>query len=232
MRRLHSNYRKVFGVGFSLFAALSLNRCAMVETQSTNKQLEIPATETKKTKEMKKSNEMKGHSNPCEYLPLLKKYNYAGLIKSAKKTEYKIAVSADLHGADCGTPDSYGTNLKITVKVRERANKCMLDSIVVEYEEFGDSGFAKKAKGREEFLPTIKDMNLTHLGAGEIVSYNRKKNKALIIDSENILWFDDVEPKGELHRYLAGYDEEENSVCCWGATSSLLFKWAPESDEE
>ena len=51
--------------------------------------------------------------NPCGHLPLLERYAAAGLVQYAPEGKIVLQLVADLHFADCGAPDCYGTYINL-----------------------------------------------------------------------------------------------------------------------
>src|SRR6188508_339221 len=77
-----------------------------------------------------------GRHDACSELPLLKRYFETGVARRLGPAEVRIQTNADLHSADCGAPDCYGTALNMVVGLQALGGRCEIKSARLRAESF------------------------------------------------------------------------------------------------
>jgi len=159
-------------------------------------------------------------SPDCASSTFLKRYSKSDLVKFSPAGAIELQLVADLHAADCGAPDCYGTKVRISMKP-VRAGSCQYSDAVVETEDYNnckDEVFTKNAgKENEAFFVNGPAVNILEPQLTEIKLMNKSRTRAIVLSSDGFFYFEDVKPKGKLHTWLPSDDDDERK-CCWGAS--------------
>jgi len=158
-------------------------------------------------------------SPDCTSSPFLKRYFKSGLVKFSPTGAIELRLVADLHAADCGAPDCYGTEVRISMEPI-RAGSCQYSNAVVETEDYNnckDEMLAKDVgKINEAFVVDGPASNILDPHLTEIKLMNGSKTRAIVLSPDGFVYFEDVKPEGTLHPWLPSDDDNEQE-CCWGA---------------
>jgi len=158
----------------------------------------------------------------CHVLPLLARYESAGMLQRAPDGTISLRLTADLHFADCGAPDCYGTNILVTMTPSHDKDGCSIREALVRTQDFVETGCAPSgsagAPRREIYFPDSGGFDLSDRAQEKLTLRGKDGRHAIVILRENFFYFDDATPGGTLRTELPGDDAEE--TCCWGATSS------------
>ncbi|MFZ2268109.1 MAG: hypothetical protein WAV95_11095 [Azonexus sp.] len=158
----------------------------------------------------------------CATPPFLSKYDAAGLLRPLPGGKIALELVADLHSADCGAPDCYGTKLGIVMTMRRQGAACVVGDIRVRSTDFYGKGCENPDRAGHSRLESY----VTEGGRIDIANPQRKsltlrsKNgrRAIVLLADNFFYFTEVKPGGVLHTRLPGDDDEDS--CCWGSSSA------------
>jgi hypothetical protein len=159
----------------------------------------------------------------CERLPLLERYARSGLAERLPDGRMRLSVRTDLHAADCGTPDCYGTNLTAIFRLSPEGAACHVREVDVNAKESG-CGIPEEEPPRSETFFAQGASDLADPTLEKLTLMSRTGELALVILHDNLFYFDDVKPGGELYTRLSN-DTGDAERCCWGASmSEVHFK--------
>lgn len=157
----------------------------------------------------------------CETPPLLRTYDAAGQLQHLPDGRLALQLVADLHSADCGAPDCYGTNLVIQMKLQKRGKACLIRDVLVSTREFFGPGCEHAASAdnfrQEKYTHGRRQRDLANPQLKKLTLRNRDGGRAIVLWPENFFYFPEVKPGGILHARLPADDDES---CCWGSSSS------------
>ena len=156
----------------------------------------------------------------CATLPLLDRYEQAGLLSRSGDGELQLHLVADLHSADCGAPDCYGTNVVIRMKPVVSHSQCLLKTAIIKTQDFSEPNCGvpeSSPSTTESYVIPEGGVDLGKAGLEEVTLQNSSGTRALVIKRQNFFYFENVTADGVLHTELPA---ENESGCCWGATSS------------
>ncbi|MEM7517244.1 MAG: hypothetical protein AAF368_10010 [Planctomycetota bacterium] len=159
-------------------------------------------------------------------MPLFERYRDAGVAARADDGAWVLDLTSNLHSADCGAPDGYGTRLTVHVNVEQRPGHCAVESVSIRREPFGFGASERRASLGPELITFLLDSHAVDLGderLDELTLRSTDGGEALILHRYNFLYFDEVEPGGILrHELWTGEDDEG---CCYGGTSVHLARF-------
>jgi len=163
-------------------------------------------------------------SPDCTSSTFLKRYSKSGLVKFSSAGAMEFQLVADLHFADCGAPDCYGTKVRISMKPN-REDSCQYSDAIVETENYNNCKDEMSAQDdvREENEVFVVDgaaFNMLDPKLTEIKLMNKSKTRAIVLSSNGFLYFENVTPEGRLHTWLPSDDDNEQE-CCWGASMAI-----------
>lgn len=172
--------------------------------------------------------------DPCEHLPLFSFYDEAGVYGRTEGGSV-LSLTADLHAADCGTPDCYGAKILLTLELRPGAGRCVLDkasATVVDFFGPGCSAFASEARAAAyTYGIEPKGADLASESLSKLVLRDTNLGGALVILPDQFFFFERVEDPAILRAALDPGEVE--SPCCWGASSARLQRLrSSRSDKE
>jgi hypothetical protein len=171
-----------------------------------------------------------GRRDACSELPLLKRYFESGVARRFGAQQVRIRTSADLHTADCGAPDCYGTTLDLMVNLQPLEGRCEIKSARLSVESFAGAGCEHFEVGKNIEVITLASsqpgVDLGQASLDSLTFLERGGRRALLLKPLNLLYFDNVEPVGVLHDQLPVGSEQD---CCWGASSSQMILGTMES---
>ncbi len=157
----------------------------------------------------------------CATLPLLDRYDQAGLLSRSGDGELQLYLVADLHSADCGAPDCYGTNIVVRIRPIADRSRCFVKTAIIQTQDFVEPncGFSDPVASSvmESYVVLEADADWGNGNLERVTLQNRSGTRALIIMRRNFFYFENVTAHGVLHMELPAEDE---NGCCWGATSS------------
>lgn len=160
----------------------------------------------------------------CASLPLLGRYERAGLLNRSSSGKVVLRLIADLHFADCGAPDCYGTNITLTLELVAGSGGCSARVATINTQDFAEPNCGEFDSHTSPVTETYEVMgdqiDLSSQNLEKLTFRNKSGSKALVILRQNFFYFDDVAPKGILREELPGDDAGKS--CCWGATSSKV----------
>jgi len=161
----------------------------------------------------------KDGADPCARLPLLARYEERGVVQRWEGS-VRLHLLADLHQADCGTPDCYGTELIVALDLRSDGPACRVARARVwstDYARCGPGGPPPGETRIEAFREaTAANLADPHLDRLEL----RQRSRALVLLPQAFYWFDSTEPGAPLNLRLAS--DADATTCCFGATSSAM----------
>ncbi|RKH64738.1 hypothetical protein [Corallococcus aberystwythensis] len=155
-------------------------------------------------------------SGRCAQAPLFQRYARSGMVESLPGNKVRLSVVADVHGADCGTPDCYFTKVRAVFHFAQ-GKGCQVREVEVSTEDGGCSleGRSPSPK-RETFFPK-GPADVADPALGQLTLRTRKADRALVLLARNLFYFEDVKADALLHTTLPTPEEEEDA-CCWGAS--------------
>lgn len=134
----------------------------------------------------------------------------------------ELRFTADLHTADCGAPDCYGTWISIHMEPI-LAGSCKYNNAVVETEDFDRCGIEmddqKPGKVTETFFSSKGSFDLEDPQLIDVRFLSKSKTRAILISLQNLFYYENMKPGGKLNTRLPG-DEDNEEECCWGASTS------------
>ncbi len=158
----------------------------------------------------------------CEVMPLFARYHDAGLLSHKPNGTISLKIVADLHSADCGAPDCYGTNIVITMNPSTEGRGCIVRDVLIQTQDFVNAGCESLGEvdepRQETFFPEGGRANLSEPTLKKLTFRNKDGTRAIVLLRENFFYFENVTRGGVLRTELPGDDDDES--CCWGATSS------------
>ncbi|MFY1830602.1 hypothetical protein ACN47A_32110 [Myxococcus fulvus] len=155
-------------------------------------------------------------TSDCAKASLFERFARGGMVESLARGDVRLSVMADVHSADCGTPDCYFTRLQAVFRF-EAGQGCQVREVEVFTEDGGcGQGAAFDPPKQETFFPEgTADLSASTLG--QLTLRTRPGDRALVLVPRNLFYFADVKPGAPLHTSLpAGEDGEDE--CCWGAS--------------
>ena len=159
----------------------------------------------------------------CETPPVLRHYAELGRLQQMPDGRLALQLVADLHAADCGAPDCYGTNLNISMKLQKRGKACVLRDVLVSTSEFFGQGCADAAGAdhsrQESYATKGKPVDLADPRLKKLTLHNKSGRRAIVLLPDNFFYFPKVVPGGVLHTHLPS-DEDDEKSCCWGSSSA------------
>ncbi|MBZ4399470.1 hypothetical protein VZQ01_43075 [Myxococcus faecalis] len=155
-------------------------------------------------------------SSDCAKASLFERFARGGMVASLAGGDVRLSVMADVHSADCGTPDCYFTRLQAVFRF-EAGQGCRLREVDVFTEDGGcNVGGAFEPPKQETFFPDgAADLSAPTLG--QLTLRTRQGDRALVLVPRNLFYFADVKPGAPLHTSLPA-DAEGEDACCWGAS--------------
>jgi len=174
----------------------------------------------------------------CQHPSFLKRYSIAGYLGRQDAQRIVLTLNANLHQADCGTPDCFGTHLEVSMKVTSKLRQCLLQAVTIHRQHYnmcqGDDLFMSAQDLKpdvEPYLPQTTPIDLSDTRLKRLELRSRSGREALVLEPTNFFYFDDVTPQGILHMRLIN-DEDHWEDCCWGAISSELERLHYELQEQ
>ncbi|MCP3064291.1 hypothetical protein LXT21_36520 [Myxococcus sp. K38C18041901] len=155
-------------------------------------------------------------SSDCSKSSLFERFGRGGMVESLPGNDVRLSVMADVHSADCGTPDCYYTRLQAVFRF-EAGPGCQVREVEVFSEDGGCSqGAAFDPPTQETFFPEgAADLAAPTLG--QLTLRTRRGERALVLVPRNLFYFTDVKAGAPLHTSLPAGEEGEDA-CCWGAS--------------
>lgn len=173
--------------------------------------------------------------SPCESLPLLSRYVEAGVVSRTSSTNVTLWLDADLHSADCGAPDCYGTRITLALGLREMGGRCMVNrarAVAVDYAGRGCGSYGiPTGSARFKYVADPQESDLADRSLRQLVLRDDDGGGAIVLLSDNFFYFDAVTEDGVLRTELID-DVEDYDDCCWGATSAMLLHFEPRLSED
>lgn len=160
----------------------------------------------------------------CDPPLFLSKYAEAGRLRHSADGTLSLDLVADLHAADCGAPDCYGTAITLSMKPEPQGAACVIREMLVATHDFFDPGCENPGGGeharQEKYVPEGGPINIAQPGLKKLTLRNLDGRRALLLLPDNFLYFEDVVAGGVLHSRLAS--ENDEAACCWGSSSSSI----------
>lgn len=160
----------------------------------------------------------------CVSMPLLATYEKAGMLQRTPDGIMTLQLVADLHTADCGAPDCYGTNIAIAVKPDAGESRCVIRAALVNTTDYFEEGCGPSERveehRRETYMPDEVPADLSNSSLAKLTLRNKDGTRAIVLLPDNFFYFDNVTRGGVLHTRLPNENDNEDA-CCWGATSSM-----------
>lgn len=161
-------------------------------------------------------------ASDCASSPFLKRYLRSGMANMTPGGVIELRFTADLHSADCGAPDCYGTRIRIYMEPTA-AGSCKYSNAVVETEDFDHCGIEmegrKSGKVTETFFSSKGTFDPGDPQLTEVRFFSKSKTRAILISRQDLFYYENVKPGGKLNTRLPG-DEDNEEECCWGASTS------------
>lgn len=152
----------------------------------------------------------------CAQAPLFQRYARSGMVESLAGNKVRLSVVADVHSADCGTPDCYFTRVQAVFHFAE-GKGCRVREVEISTEDGGCGQEAPRAPPqRETFFPK-GPADMASPALGRLLLRTSKDDRALILLPRNLFYFADVRAGAPLHITLPTGEEGEDA-CCWGAS--------------
>lgn len=152
------------------------------------------------------------------------RYLKAGQLKTAGDNHIRLNLTADLHFADCGAPDCYGTELKVDFFLLPAGQGCILESVYVRSQNFFCPGYevhpSDLTPRDESYIAVKEDMDLCDPALDRLELRSENGSEAIILGPDNFFYFENITKNGVLRERLQNDDDKDD--CCWGATSSML----------
>lgn len=161
--------------------------------------------------------------SPCSMAPLLESYAEAGFLHWGEDS-VELKLTADLHSADCGAPDGYGTEISVMFELKEDGSSCHVMRATVTTKDFMPPDYgaidAREYEAAEfAFEPSTTDLLDAELS--RLTLRNHDQRRAIVLLPGDFFYFEDVTEDGELRTTLDPGDSE-NTGCCWGAASAAF----------
>lgn len=161
----------------------------------------------------------------CARPIFLKAYEQAGLVEHKSDDTILLYLDADQHSADCGAPDCYGTKLIINMKSLAVGQKCVIRNVQVRTLDYFGAGCkeagATKKPHSDRYRQWRGHANLNNPSLNKLTLRSKDRTHAIVLLKNNFFYFDQVAKNGVLHTQLQSEDDAD-SKCCWGATSSHM----------
>ena len=160
----------------------------------------------------------------CAHIPFLNTYQRAGALKENDNGKIVLDVHIDVHAADCGAPDCYGHQMKLTLHVTSRKRRCEIGAASATARGFNDCGPGTSfptSFWTNTFTvsgnPDLADPDLERI---ELRDAARKH--ALVLLPYDYYFYEKVPADAALKPQLKG---EEDIGCCYGYASSEAGSW-------
>jgi len=160
-------------------------------------------------------------SHPCQSFPLLASYEEAGALSRVSEGEVRLSLNADLHSADCGAPDCYGTDLELTLRLKAEGRRCLVEGArakAVNYLGQGCEEFVSWVATKSfDYVVEPPGADLSDLNLEKLTLRDPAAGGALVVLPGNFFYFDEVTEPALLRTSLDPGGLED-SGCCWGAS--------------
>lgn len=152
----------------------------------------------------------------CAQARLFQRYARSGMVESLPGNKVRLTAMADVHSADCGTPDCYFTRVRAVFHFAE-GKGCHVRQVEVSTEEGGCIPEGERAPPKREAFFPKGPADVTDPALGQLTLRTRKADRALVLLPKNLFYFTDVKADAPLHTTLPTGDEPDDA-CCWGAS--------------
>ncbi|MHA7630162.1 hypothetical protein [Corallococcus sp. M7] len=152
----------------------------------------------------------------CAQAPLFQRYARSGMVESLPGNKVRLTAVADVHSADCGTPDCYFTRVRAVFHFAE-GKDCRVREVEVSTEDGGCRPKNERAPKRKEAFFPQGPADVADPALAQLTLRTRKADRALVLLPRNLFYFEDVKPDAPLHTTLPTGEAGEDA-CCWGAS--------------
>lgn len=155
-------------------------------------------------------------ASSCAQAPLFQRYARNGMVESLPGNKVRLTAVADVHSADCGTPDCYFTKVRAVFHFAE-GKGCRVREVEVSTEDGGCIPEGDRAPPKREAFFPKGPADVADPALAQLTLRTRKADRALVLLPKNLFYFEDVKAGAPLHTTLPTGEEGE-AACCWGAS--------------
>ncbi len=172
-------------------------------------------TELKKKPEIKKLN-------------FFREYYKTNKIVKNSDSLYYLNLTVDLHYADCGAPDCYGTELKIKLNTHVDGYKCILDSTSISTKHFFDKGCtlpifeADTVEHKYRYISEEVNLDLNDSTLPKITLRNENGPGAITLLKDKFFYYEQAKRGDSLIQRLENDDDTVSPNIHFGFCASNL----------
>ena len=165
----------------------------------------------------------------CKDDKFLERYTAIGATEwAADGNGLVLNLTADLHSADCGSPDCFGTKIRLELALDRDEGRCGIAEATMRTEGFASERFGEVPVEDIKAGPVSvepENADLQDQGLSQWVFREKPEGRALMLTPEIMFYYEHVGPDDELK---PGVDpgELEDDGCCWGASSAVMLHYA------